>query len=174
MKQIRPLKKKVCLLGSFGVGKTSLIRRYVFDLFDDQYLSTIGVKVSQKVLPPIEKHDGHFVQYHLMLWDIEGQEKFKDYLDNYYVGASGAVLVLDLTRQDSWQLIPKIMERFKAVNPQASLILACNKTDLLPDNHQSVRAAAELAADLHIDYFLTSAKTGQNVQLFFEQLARHF
>lgn len=166
------VKKKVCLLGSFGVGKTSLIRRFVYDVFEDQYLSTIGVKVSQKLLPPIEKSDGTLMQYNLMLWDIEGQEKFNAYSKNYYLGSAGAVLVLDVTRRESWTIIPEIIERFSALNPQAALLLACNKSDIVGDNHPSLQAAADFAADLGLDCLFTSAKTGRNVQQFFERLAK--
>ncbi len=171
MKNPQLIKKKICLLGSFSVGKTSLVRRFVYDVFDDFYLSTLGAKVSQKIMPPVEKEDGSLHQFQLMLWDIEGQEKFSDYLQNYFQGSSGAVLVLDLTRKDSWQVLSDLKQQFLQLNPGAKFVLAANKVDLISDDHLHIREIGDFARDLQIDYFLTSAKDGRNVEALFRHLS---
>ncbi len=164
------VKKKICLLGSFSVGKTSLVRRFVYDVFDDFYLSTLGVKVSQKLMPPLEKKDGSIHQYQLMLWDIEGQEKFNDYFQNYFLGSAGAVLVLDLTRKDSWPILSDLKQQFLQLNPEAKFVLAANKVDLISEDHLHMREIGDFARNLEIDYFLTSAKDGRNVEALFHHL----
>ena len=68
------VKKKICLLGSFAVGKTSLVRRFVYDLFDDKYITTIGVKVSRKTI--VASRNGDVVELTMMLWDLAGSEEF--------------------------------------------------------------------------------------------------
>ncbi len=161
------IKKKICLLGSFGVGKTSLVRRFVFNVFDELYLSTLGVNVSQKDIPA-EKGRPHL---QFILWDIEGQEKFNAYTDNYFTGSAGAVLVLDITRKDSWEILQNLKQRFQKINPDAQFVLAANKVDLVPQDHASIKEVKALSKALNVDYFLTSAKDGRNVERFFHHLA---
>lgn len=165
------IKKKICLLGSFSVGKTSLVRRFVYDVFDDLYLSTLGVKVMRKRMPPLEKNDGTLWQYELMIWDIEGQEKFNDYIESYFQGSAGAVLVADLTRKESWDVLAKLKARFKKINPQARFVLAANKADLVDPSHAHLQEMERFARELEVTHFLTSAKTGKNVERVFEKLA---
>ena len=96
------IKKKVCLLGSFAVGKTSLVERFVHNRFDEKYLTTIGVKISQKALPPIEsKRDRQMIQHTFLIWDIAGLEKFDSVEMSYFRGAAGALVVADLTRPET-------------------------------------------------------------------------
>ena len=71
------IKKKICLLGAFAVGKTSLVERFVYDRFDEKYLTTIGEKISQKLLPPVQDtRSGQLCQHNVLIWDIAGLEKF--------------------------------------------------------------------------------------------------
>ena len=71
MEKVTPIKKKICLLGSFAAGKTSLTARFVHDRFDEKYLITIGVKISEKTMPPLELTEhGKFIQHTFLLWDI--------------------------------------------------------------------------------------------------------
>lgn len=88
--------KKVCLLGDFGVGKTSLVRRFVHGLFDDRYLSTVGVKVSRKMVMVPQLAD--LVEMTMMLWDLAGSEEFDHMRASYLRGAVGAILVCDVAR----------------------------------------------------------------------------
>jgi len=87
------IQKKVCLLGDFSVGKTSLSERFVYDRFSGRYLSTIGVKISRKPIN-ISKD----IMLNMLIWDLAGSEEFSGVQSSYLQGAQGAILVCDLTR----------------------------------------------------------------------------
>lgn len=165
------LQKKVCMLGYFAVGKTSLVRRFVEGRFDDRYLSTIGVKISRK---PVVV-DGTSV--HLILWDLAGSEEYKDVQTNYLQGASGGLIVCDLTRPETLEGWAYYAQRLRAVNPAARIVLVANKADLTQEraisDHELRQAAAALDNGTGVppDYWLTSAKTGENVEAVFRRLA---
>jgi small GTP-binding protein len=128
------ISKKICLIGDFGVGKTSLIRRYIDRQFSDQYLSTIGVKISQKNIDSIHP-DYPDQKLQLLIWDIEGQTKFQAIARNYLEGAQGAIIVADLNRQDTINRIPEHIELVSAVNPKGLvLMVAINKIDVLNES----------------------------------------
>ncbi|NER82072.1 MAG: GTP-binding protein, partial [Leptolyngbya sp. SIO1D8] len=91
--------KKICLIGDFAVGKTSLIRRYVDRQFSDEYLSTVGVKISRKRLDLAPVNNSPSVQLQLIIWDLEGRTKFEAIAPGYLQGASGAIVVGALDRQ---------------------------------------------------------------------------
>lgn len=164
------LSKKVCLLGDFAVGKTSLVRRFVYDLFDDKYLSTIGVKVSRKVIVLPRQND--IVELTLMLWDLSGSEEFNTVRISYLRGATGAILVCDLTRPATLDVMPAYLAELRYVNPTAAFVLAANKADLVERHELTEVQIAQRATDLGIPYFITSAKTGANVELAFRCLGR--
>ena len=157
-------KKKICMIGSFGVGKTSLVKRFVHDIFDDRYLTTIGVKVTQKKCPPVQTPDKKYIQCDLLLWDIEGAEQLRSATVNYYTGSSGALLVSDLTRKETIEAYSQLVEIFIKTNPRAKIILAGNKSDLMHDVSQASEPLKKFADKNRFPYFLTSAKTGQNVE----------
>lgn len=162
--------KKICLLGDFSVGKTSLVRRFVHNRFDDQYISTIGVKVSRKtvVLPVADD----LVELTLMVWDLTGSQGTTPIAASYLRGAVGAVLVCDLTRADSLAHLPLYAHDLQNVMPAAKFIVAANKMDLV-DSHQLTPAAVgEIAAQLNATYYLTSAKVGDEVETLFRQLGK--
>lgn len=125
------ISKKICLIGDFGVGKTSLIRRYIDRQFSDQYLSTIGVKISQKNID-LTNPNGLDRKLQLLIWDIEGQTKFQAIARNYLEGAQGAIIVADLNRQDTIDNIPAHIELATSVNPKGLILMvAINKIDVL-------------------------------------------
>ena len=164
--------KKICLLGDFNVGKTSLIRRFVEDKFSDRYLSTVGVKVSRKSLDI--KTDFQTCQVNLMVWDLEGNTKFKPITPSYLKGASASIIVADLARVNTLSSISQHIELFLSVNPQATIALALNKADLISqeklekliENHSSYDNPQILSTHP------TSAKTGDNVAKIFEELSK--
>jgi small GTP-binding protein len=163
------LQKKVCLLGDFAVGKTSLVRRFVHDLFSEKYLTTVGVKVSlKKVAIP---HDGKAVELTMMLWDLAGSEEFDQVRTGYLRGASGALLVCDLTRPESLASLSQYANQLLSLNPGAQLVVAANKLDLNDQRRFSV-AEVEEVAKLNASYYLTSAKVGTDVETFFRHLGR--
>ncbi len=162
-----PIKKKICLLGDVGVGKTSLIRRYVENIFDDSYLTTIGVKVSQKTISPMEGKD-----VLLMIWDVEGFNKPGTVSPNYFIGAAGAMVVCDLSREESIENLKDVIRDFRRINAQAGLVLAGNKADLVGSTHPGRLLFRETARQLDLPFFETSALNGQNVEACFETLSR--
>ncbi len=168
--------KKVCLLGDFATGKTSLVRRFVYVRFDDKYLSTIGVKVSRKTIS-VPCSNG-VVELTMMLWDLAGGEEFDRVRASYLRGSAGAVVVCDLTRPETLDSLQRYAEELRAVCPGADLILAANKRDLVEPTPPSGRRAldaeqvAAQAAGLEAPYYLTSAKMGDEVEEMFRHLGR--
>lgn len=145
------IRKKILLLGDFNVGKTSLIRRYVENTFDDTYLSTIGVKISKK-LCTIEE-----MECEILIWDIEGATPTKKIPLSYYHGAAGAILVADVNRSETRESIEEHKSTFLSQNPNASVVVAYNKADLLTQMQKD---------HFHLDShtFFTSAKDNLNVE----------
>jgi small GTP-binding protein len=161
--------KKICLLGDFAVGKTSLVRRFVHNRFDDQYISTIGVKVSRKSV--VVPHHTAIVEVKLMVWDLAGSQAFNAVAASYLRGAGGAILVCDLTRAETLTHLQSYADDLHRVMPNAHLVVAANKMDL-PDQHQlTVSQVAEQATQLKATYYLTSAKIGDEVDQAFRHLA---
>ncbi len=164
------LSKKICLLGDFAVGKTSLVRRFVYDRFDDKYISTIGVKVSRKTVAV--PRDDEIVELTMMLWDLAGSEEFSRVRASYLRGLSGAILVCDLTRSKTLEDLIIYVRDLQDINPTAKIIIAANKGDLLK-RHQVTRAQVEEVANkLDAVFYVTSAKTGSEVEKLFRHLGR--
>jgi small GTP-binding protein len=167
------ISKKMCLIGDFGVGKTSLIRRFVDRQFSDRYLSTVGVKISKKnvELENVKQQEKLGVQ--LLIWDLEGHTKFKGIAPSYLQGASGAVVVADVTRQETIERIPEHINLFFSVNPKAVVILALNKSDLVDEEKmekiENLIPNSERERVLSI--YQTSAKTGTQVDDIFQNLS---
>jgi small GTP-binding protein len=166
------LTKKVCLIGDPGVGKTSLIRRYVMDLFDDSYLTTIGAKVTKKpVSLDIPERNLH-VNLNLMIWDVAGQKEYRMFHEVYLKGMEGALAVTDLTRRNTVDSLKGAIGLADRTAVNIPMILLMNKCDLAEpsaDDHKDVRT---LASEKDIPVLATSAKTGLNVETAFNQLGR--
>lgn len=165
------IQKKVCLLGDFAVGKTSLVRRFIEGLFDEKYLSTLGAKVDRKTLN-LEKN-GQAVKLKLLIWDIAGSEKFNMMMGSYYNGASGAILVCDLTRPETITSLKKYVDNFWKINPNTPLVIAGNKVDLLGSDMSVTDKLMEEAQKYQSDHFISSAKTGENVEELFHSLGKN-
>ena len=167
------ISKKICLVGDFGVGKTSLIRKFVDRQFSDQYLSTVGVKISRKKvdLPKTEVEKNNFLQ--LLIWDLEGHTKFKAIAPRYLQGASGAIVVADVTRQETIENLSERLELFLSVNPKSVAILALNKSDLVDAEiiNQLLSKFEHQEDERVIATYSTSAKTGDNVDDIFHKLS---
>lgn len=163
------LSAKVCLLGDYAVGKTSLVRRFVYNMFDDRYLSTIGVKVSRKVVA-LARGD-EVVELTLMLWDLAGSEEFDSVRASYLRGAAAGLIVCDLTHSESLVNVPQYAGQIRAVNPQAALIFVGNKLDLA-GQRVVVDELRTAALSLDAPCVFTSARTGFGVDDAFRQLGR--
>lgn len=161
-------KKKICLLGSYGVGKTSLVRRFVFNKFEEKYLSTIGVHISKKTIYINESERNKYnKEIELFIWDIANIEKFDSVTKSYINGAHGAIIVTDLTRQNTIQQSLDYAKIFLELNPKAKIIFVGNKSDLV-ENLQIDKEKYISNFNFYKTHFLfASAKTGENVEQIF-------
>ena len=160
--------KKICLIGDFNVGKTSLIRRFVEDRFSDKYLTTIGVKISRRSIITESSQ-----QINLLVWDIEGHTRQKAIPTTYLQGAHGAIIVGDVTRMETLKHISDHLKLFLEINPQCKTMIALNKSDLISSEKLEQLARLHHYGDREqvINTYITSAKTGNYVKTMFEQLA---
>jgi small GTP-binding protein len=163
------VKRKVVLLGDSAVGKTSLIRRYVLDKFDDKYITTIGTKVTKKEMS-IER-DNAIIDLTLMIWDVLGQQGYTSIQAKSYRGADGVMLVYDLTRQESLDNIESYwLAELNKVAENVPAVLVGNKVDLQDEREVSKDYSNDFAERLGTPHFLSSAKTGENVERLFLRL----
>ena len=158
------IRKKICLLGSFAVGKTSLVRRFVYSEFSERYQTTVGVKVDKKAM----RVDDQDVS--LVIWDLHGEDRWQSVRKSYLRGASGALLVADGTRLETLEVVRGLSDTFLEVNPNAALQVLVNKADLLESfaiPKEEWRARIDWAP-----MSFSSAKTGEGVEDAFAFLAR--
>lgn len=155
------ISKKIVIAGHFGVGKTSLIKRFVEDVFMDDYKVTIGVHILKKSVEVYEQ------EVNLIIWDTEGSESITELRPAYLLGAHAFIYVCDLTRPKTYENLKEQLN-ILAVNYKNSPVLAVgNKSDLLPKGTiQEVKDSLPF-----LDVF-TSAKEGSNVQRLFEKIAK--
>lgn len=162
---------KICLLGDGQVGKTSLIRKFVLDQFSDDYITTVGTKVSKKKMQiDVPEKDTH-VDLTLTIWDILGQKEFRSLHNTFYAGASGGLIVCDLTRYETFESMLEWIEDLFAITGSIPIVIIGNKCDL-QDQHTVLEENLEALADKYNTiHVYTSAKTGENVELAFKNLA---
>jgi small GTP-binding protein len=171
--ETRKISKKICLLGDPAVGKTSLIARYVHDIFGDEYLSTVGAKITKKAtVVELPKKDIQ-VKLNLLVWDIAGQNMFKDVHATYYIGAEGALVVADLSRKNTIDNIGNWLSEFhKVVSKKVPVMVLGNKYDLKEEGEELDEKRLDHEAGTHnAPFLLTSAKTGENVEQAFQTMA---
>lgn len=161
MKKIKRMMKKICLVGNPAVGKTSLIRRYVYDTFDDKYLSTIGAKITKKVMKIEGKNED--TELTLMIWDIEGQKGIGKVHSTYYNGADAAIVVCNVTLKETLENIRNWVKAVFKVTGTIPLLFLANKIDL-PNKAFDEEEIKDVASEFKASYLLTSAKTGGNVE----------
>jgi len=157
-------KKKVCLIGSFAVGKTSLVRRYVSGIYEDEYLTTVGVKIDRKSFTV----NGEDIL--LLIWDIAGRDDLQAIQKSYLQGASGFLFIADGTRRETVDQVLEEIAALQSEHPGAgSALLLLNKTDLTGEWELEESAISDLRRQVPV--YLTSAKTGENVETAFADLA---
>jgi len=159
------LKKKVCMVGAFSVGKTSLVQRYVKSIFSDQYLTTVGVKIDKKSL----EVDGQAVE--LLLWDIQGEDSLSKMRLTYLRGSAGLLLVVDGTRASTLDTALAIKAASDESGEVVPAILLLNKSDLVSQWEIDDAAIASVEAR-GLPTLRTSAKDGTGVEDAFLSLAR--
>ena len=166
-------KRKICLVGEAAVGKTSLINRYVKNVFDDLYITTIGTVVSKKEIILKLQEQKIKVKAVLMIWDIMGQKSFRTLLkDAYFDGAQGILAVCDITRKKTLNELKGWVDSVINITGKIPIVFLANKCDL--DEAEVTFDDLKQAAREYGDYpcFLTSAKDGSNVEEVFEKVAR--
>jgi small GTP-binding protein len=161
---------KICLLGEANVGKTSLVYRYVENIFKEDYMTTIGIQLSKKTLT-LKEFDKKPIKVDLLLWDIGGQESFRAMRQHFFHGANGAVLVFDWTMRDSFDKLTDWINEFKKVSRTAPFLLIGNKKDLSNAYAISEKEANNFSEKYNMSFISTSAKTGDNVSKAFLELA---
>jgi len=167
--ELRDILKKVVLLGDGGVGKTSLIARYVVNKFDDKYIATIGTKVSRKDIQVVKPN--LIINLRMMIWDILGQKEYSKIRSASLSGAQGLILVGDLSRPETI----KSLQDFWLKEVQAQVggiptVVVGNKVDLAEKNSMTAAVVEAMGQRLGYPILLTSAKTGANVEEIFNTL----
>jgi small GTP-binding protein len=154
--------KKIILTGSFGVGKTSLFNRFIHQQFSDKYLTTIGVKVNNKTV----KIEDETIS--MMVWDIAGEVSQDKVPVSYFLGASGIIYVMDLSRPLTFVNLETDIQFLRELVPNGTILIVANKKDLVTEE-QLETILQEMPRPF--DYS-TSAKTGENVEELFLDMGR--
>ncbi|MDH3201386.1 MAG: GTP-binding protein [Myxococcales bacterium] len=159
------LRRKVCVLGASGVGKTSLVRRFVEKKFDEDHQRTIGVAISKGTLTFDE------VSLELMLWDYEGAEPGSQYSRSFISGASGLVFVVDVTRPETLDHLLEAQVRGRGFTGHRPSVLVANKIDMTGDFALTAQQLDEASKQ---EWFIVhaSAKSGDNVDDAFAKLGQ--
>jgi small GTP-binding protein len=156
---------KLLIVGESGVGKTCMLLRFADDLFEEDFLSTIGVDFKVKEM----NLNGKRVK--LQIWDSAGQERFKNITSSYYRNCSGIIIVYDVTKRDSFDKVTDWIAEVRRFVPTVPLIIVGNKCDL--DNRQVPTAEGqELAQRQGLIFLETSAKTNTNIEAAFQEMSK--
>jgi small GTP-binding protein len=160
---------KILIAGDGGVGKTTLLRRFVDDVFDESTIETVGVDFFLKEL----KFEELRIKCALQLWDLGGQERFRHLLDNFIMGARASLLLFDLTRMPKMNKILDWVNIVRLHDINLPIMLVGTKLDL----EDAIAVDDDYAYTIKntfnmINYFKTSSKSGYNVGEVFETLAR--
>lgn len=173
LNELEKVKAKICLVGEAAVGKTSLIRRYVHNDFDDKYITTLGAKVTKKEMEFDVPDNGIRVGMDMTIWDIMGEKGFRDLVkEAFFVGTRGILAVCDLTRHDTLKELDDWIQSVFRVVGNIPVIYAVNKVDLKDEvllmyGDKELKQAARA---FDASYVYTSAKTGENVEEAFKIL----
>ena len=158
------IQKKVCMVGAFGVGKTSLVARYVHSIFSEKYQTTVGVKIDKKQLVV----DGQDVM--LMLWDLAGEDALTQVKPAHLKGASGYLLVVDGTRRNTLDTAISLQQRVQEAAGDVPFLLVLNKADV-KDTWQVTDGDLQSLSDRGWTLLEASAKSGDRVEEMFQELA---
>lgn len=153
------ISRKVLITGSFAVGKTSLFRRFIYNEFDEKYLTSIGVKVDKKEL------NANGQEVSLVLWDIAGEVSQEKVPKTYFLGASAVIYVFDLSRPHTCEFMSADLEIIEKMLPGCLIYVVGNKEDLVD------KTTLEECRQAYSPHYFTSAKTGNNVPELFQHIA---
>jgi len=160
------LKRKICMLGAFSVGKTSLVSRYVLSIFPDKYLTTVGVKIDKKTVTV----NGQEIT--MLIWDLYGEDAVQQIRSGYVRGAAGYLLVADGTRPETLETARRIHARMEAELGPLPCVLMLNKSDLREEWRIDDDALAALQRE-GWSVQRCSARTGDGVEEGFSTLANN-
>jgi len=163
-------KFRVVLLGEAGVGKTSLVRRYTENVFDEEYKQNIGTTFATKDID-VTGSDSDVRKVRLNVWDMGGQSTYRELRRQFMKGASAAIVVYDVTRPETFMAMNNWFESFKEVCPDSPVIISANKVDLLDKRMVPHEPGMMLRDWFQAEYFETSAKTGDAVDNVFTRIA---
>lgn len=156
---------KILIIGNSSVGKTSFLFRYADDSFTSAFVSTVGIDFKVKTVIRKEK------RMKLQIWDTAGQERYRTITTAYYRGAMGFILMYDVTNEDSFNSVQDWVTQIKTYSwDNAQVILVGNKSDIERDRVISYDRGKQLADQLGLEFFETSAKENINVKNVFERL----
>jgi small GTP-binding protein len=165
---------KICLVGEGAVGKTCLIKRFVYDTFSDKYIVTMGTKITKRnkiITHPVK---GTPTKVRMLIWDIMGQQEFRQKLpEAYFNGCDGALAVCDITRIETMSQLVEWIKKVHSVAGKVPIMFLANKCDLKGKEQLNLDDLKYLSSKFDRSHaFLTSAKTGENVELAFETLGK--
>ena len=166
---------KVCMVGEAAVGKTSLVRRFVHDIFNETYAATLGARVTKRELYFHGLEVDKDVRLDMTLWDIMGERFVRDALrESYLLGAQGVIAVADLARPSTWEAIDVWVDWVRSAVGDVPVVYALNKFDLLPElmERPSDGEIEKRFGMKDVSWFYTSAKSGNGVDSLFSALAK--
>ena len=167
---------KLCLAGDFQVGKTSLMRRFVSNTFDERYVTTLGAKVDSKryaVSDPANPAER--IEVSATIWDVMGNPGFRELLkDAYFYNAKGVLLVCDATRSETLAGIPRWNQAIRSVTGDVPVVVLLNKTDLAGEAKVTPAEMDRACAEGGWAWLPTSAKTGKNVEAAFTRVTEMY
>jgi small GTP-binding protein len=158
------IQKKVCMVGLYGTGKTSLVQRFVHSMFSERYLSTVGVKIDRK---PIQVDGADLT---LVLWDLAGRDGHEDITTSYLRGSHAVLYVADGTRRETCDQLPELRALVRDAAGEVPEVLALNKSDL--KEQWALASGDEQALSKAFDLVRTSAKSGDGVEEIFLRIGR--
>lgn len=158
------IQKKICMVGAFATGKTSLVGRFVHSKFSEKYHTTVGVKIDRK---PVKLGD---TEVNLVLWDLAGKDEFQEIRTNYLRGSSGLIYVVDGTRRATLGVAQEMQQIVQDALGDTPSVVALNKADLRPD-WEITEDDIKSVADQGRHVMITSAKSGDGVEDAFSWLA---
>lgn len=165
------VKLKVCMSGEAMVGKTSLIRRFVQDEYDDRYIATLGTKVSKKEMFLPDPRTGSPSEVRMMVWDVMGTRTLRDLLkEAYYHGAQGILAVADLTRRETLSELEAWSASIREVAGDIPAYVVVNKADLQAERQLTDEDIDAFCRARRVPWSFTSAKTGEGVEVAFRGL----
>lgn len=165
------VKLKVCMAGEAMVGKSSLIRRYVLEEYDDRYTATLGTKITKRNLAGKDPRTGGSLDINLILWDIMGAPTLRDLLkEAYYHGAHGILGVADVTRKETLRELDAWSRSIRTVAGSVPTYVVVNKADLERERQLDRPTIEGYCAQRGWGWSFTSAKTGEGVEEAFARL----